>query len=64
MHRALVASVVLPDTVTAVLPAESHDGMLVLRGVLAGDSVAGSWRYGGRAAGGWGGRFVLRRRTP
>jgi hypothetical protein len=60
----LVASVVLPDTVVAVLPAEERDGLLVLRGVLVGDSVTGTWSYGGRAAGGWGGRFVLRRRTP
>jgi len=60
----LVASVIIPDTVTAVIPAEERDGLLVLRGVLAGDSVTGTWNYGSRAAGGWGGRFVLRRRTP
>ena len=60
----LIAGVILPDTVVAVIPAEERDRLLVLRGVLAGDSVTGTWSYGARAAGGWGGRFVLRRRAP
>ena len=60
----LVAGITLPDSVAMVLPAEARDGILLLQGTLMGDSVSGDWTYGGRAAGGWSGRFVLRRRAP
>jgi hypothetical protein len=58
----LVATAVAPDSLVAVLPAGREDGVVLVRGRLAGDSVRGTWSYEGRSASGWGGTVVLRRR--
>lgn len=57
----LVATAIAPDTLVGLLPADGDEGALLFRGTVAGDSVTGTWSYGGHALGGWSGRFVLRR---
>lgn len=57
----LVAAAFAPDSLLALLPADATGGALVLRGVVAADSIHGTWSIESRAAGGWGGRFTLQR---
>jgi hypothetical protein len=59
----MVAAVVAPDSLIAVIPEVAGSGALELRGVLAADSVTGRWSFQSHAVGGWGGSFVLHRRA-
>ena len=62
----LVVAAVAPDTLLGATPTGPAGGTLVLRGVLPpdGDMVTGTWSYGSRAVGGWGGTFTLHARSP
>jgi len=60
----LVATSIAPDSIIARVPAGARSTTLLLRGVLAGDSIRGRWIYSGRSVGSVGGTFVLHRRRP
>lgn len=50
-----------PDSVELAFESAAPDQVFVIRGRLAGDSIAGGWHYASRGAGGARGRAVLRR---
>lgn len=52
------------DSVELAFESATPDQVFVIRGRLAGDSIAGGWHYSSRGAGGARGRAVLRRMDP
>lgn len=55
---------IAPDSVELAFASTARDQEFVIRGHLAGDSIAGGWHYSSRGTGGARGRAVLRRAAP